>query len=106
MLIRKTRLALGLLTLWALFWPQIVLADGMFIPELAETGYVTIRYHRVTVDIVDNHAVTHVEQAFHNPHDVPVTTHYIFPIPPGAMVTAFEATVDGDRQTVNRQDAA
>ncbi|MBN1246400.1 MAG: VWA domain-containing protein [Anaerolineae bacterium] len=86
--------------------PQAVLADGMVIPLAAETGYLVVRYHHVTVDIEDTLATTHVDQAFHNPHPFDVTARYLFPIPPDAMVTDFTATVGGQAQRIDRQDAA
>ncbi len=83
-----------------------VLADGMIMPEALDTGYLIVKYHHVTVDIEDGHAVTRVEQEFVNPHDFAVTGRYLFPVPPDAMVGEFQATLAGERQTVTRQDAA
>lgn len=82
-----------------------VLADGMILPEAISPDYLVVRYHHVTVTINDNHAVTRVEQEFINPHDVPVSGQYLFPIPPDAIFSGFEAEVEGRRQTVIRQDA-
>jgi Ca-activated chloride channel family protein len=85
---------------------NLVLADGMVLPETLSPDYLVVQYHRVTVDIGDGHAVTHVEQAFHNPHPFPVAGRYLFPVPPEAMLSRFEATVDGKQQLAERQDAA
>jgi Ca-activated chloride channel family protein len=82
------------------------LADGMILPEVLSPDYLAVRTHHVTVTIDDNHAVTRVEQEFYNPHDVPVTGRYLFPVPPDAILSRFEATVDGAAQAVARQDAA
>lgn len=100
------RLLFAMVALATLLCPQVVLADGMILPIDMETGYLEVPYHRVTVEIDATHATTHVAQAFRNPHDYDVTASYIFPIPPNAMVTTFEATFHGRRQTVIRQDAA
>ncbi len=100
-----TRPLLGMLALLLALWPQAVLADGMILPLEAEVGYLTVPYHHVTVEIEDAHATTHVSQAFHNPHTHDVTARYLFPIPLDAMITEFEATVDGHTQTAQRQDA-
>ncbi|MCU0519293.1 MAG: VIT and VWA domain-containing protein [Anaerolineae bacterium] len=103
---RARSLILCSLTLLSLYLPQAVLADGMVLPLEASTAYLVVLYHHVTVDIVDTRAVTHVEQAFYNPHPFEVTAQYLFPVPPEAVVTGFEAVVDGEAQTASRQDAA
>jgi len=83
----------------------------MIMPDVLDVGYLVVRYHHVTVDIEDNvagivRAVTRVEQEFVNLHDFPVTGRYLFPVPPEAMVGEFQATFDGERQTITRQDVA
>jgi len=85
--------------------PVAALADGMVLPLLPEMAYLEITHHHVTVDVQGIHAVTHVDQAFHNPTDAPIRGHYVFPIPPDAMLSSFSATVDGADQTVERQNA-
>ncbi len=84
------------------------LADGMLLPlpGAADADYVAVRYHHVEVRIEDGHAVTRVEQEFYNPGDFPVQGQYLFPIPPEAMLTGFQATVDGRPQVMRRQDPA
>jgi Ca-activated chloride channel family protein len=84
----------------------IALADGMILPEALSPDYLVVRYHRVTVNIDDNHAVTRVEQEFYNPHPFPVEGRYLFPVPPEAILSRFQATVDGQPQQVDRQDSA
>lgn len=81
-------------------------ADGMIVPEALSPDYLVVRYHHVTVDIEEGHAVTRVEQEFYNPHSFPVEGRYLFPVPPEAIISGFQATVDGEAQTVARQDAA
>jgi Ca-activated chloride channel family protein len=54
-----------------------------------------IRYHRVTVTIQDQLAVTHVDQVFFNPNDWQIEGTYIFPIPVDAAVSSFTLWVDG-----------
>ncbi|MGC9468180.1 MAG: VWA domain-containing protein [Anaerolineae bacterium] len=103
-MLRTTRFLIACLTLATLLLPQVALADGMIIPAEFEIAYLTVRYHHVTVEIHDNHAVTHVEQAFHNPSDLDVTAEYLFPVPPDAMVTNFQATLDGQAQSPRRRD--
>jgi Ca-activated chloride channel family protein len=101
---------LGLLI--GLAWFQIghgsALADGMLLPlpEALSPDYLVVRYHHVTVHIKDGHAVTRVEQEFYNPYDSEIEGRYLFPIPPDAILSSFQATVDGRRQEVARQDAS
>jgi hypothetical protein len=108
MAVRKTILILLVGVLWIGLGCEVVLADGMVLPppEALASDYLAVRYHHVTVTIDDNHALTHVDQEFHNPYPFPVEARYLFPIPPEAMLSRFQATVEGRRQQVTRQDAA
>ncbi|HOU13550.1 MAG TPA: VWA domain-containing protein [Anaerolineae bacterium] len=103
---RKILLALLLTVLLLNAASVAVLADGMIFPDAVSPDYLEVRYHRVTVTIEDNHAVTRVEQEFVNPHDFPVDGRYFFPVPPDAILARFEARVGGQAQTVTRQDVA
>ena len=101
----------GLIPLVCLVWLGIsgtALADGMLLPMpgALSPDYLAVRYHHVTVRIEDGHAVTQVEQQFHNPHDIAVVGRYLFPVPPDAILSRFEATVDGQLQQVEHQDQA
>jgi Ca-activated chloride channel homolog len=79
------------------------LADGIIIPEPPpwpdppplRDSWLTIRYHRVTVAIEDQVAVTHVEQEFVNEHEWEAEGTYIFPLPEGAAISEFIMWVDG-----------
>jgi Ca-activated chloride channel family protein len=90
--------------LWLATGGGLALADGMLLPEDLSPDYLVVRYHHVTVRIEDGLAVTRVEQEFHNPHGLPVKGHYLFPVPPEAMLSHFQAVVDGYSPTVVRQD--
>lgn len=77
-------------------------ADGIIIPEppwppgpAPEPVWLTIRYHRVTVTIENQVAVTRVDQVFVNEHNWAAEGTYIFPLPPGATVNQFTMWVDG-----------
>ncbi len=80
------------------------LADGVIIPDPPpfpepvplEESWLTIRYHRVTVTIEDQVAVTRVEQEFLNECDWEVEGTYVFPLPEGAAVSEFVMWVDGE----------
>ncbi len=60
-------------------------------PELA------IVYHRVTVTIQDQVAVTRVDQAFRNDSGATVEGIYVFPLPPESSVTRFSLWVGGKK---------
>jgi Ca-activated chloride channel family protein len=53
-----------------------------------------IRYHRVTVTIDDQVALTRVDQVFFNPNEYPVEGTYIFPLPKDAAVSSFNLWMD------------
>ena len=103
---RKMTLALLVSVLWLGIGSPIALADGMLLPEALSPDYLVVRYHHVTVRIEDGHAVTVVKQEFFNPHDIPVEGRYLFPVPPEAILSRFEAVLDGWRPQVIRQDGA
>ena len=56
----------------------------------------TIRSHRVDVSIADQVATTRIDQVFHNPNSWAAEGTYIFPLPPGAAISGFTMTVDGE----------
>ena len=84
----------------------VALADGMIVPGAEGPDYLAVRYHRVSVDIVDGHAVTRVEQEFYNPYPFRISGRYLFPVPPEAMLSRFQAVVDGKPQAITRQNPA
>ncbi len=104
-MLRKITLALFTASILLSMFPRAASADGMILPDLATANYMVVRYHDVKVDIKDTFAVTRVEQEFYNPHNYPVTGHYVFPVPPGAAVTNFQATFGGRQQTIIRQNS-
>ncbi len=55
-----------------------------------------IRYHRVSVTIDNQIAVTRVDQVFHNPNNWPVEGVYVFPLPLDAAMTDFRLWIDGE----------
>ena len=69
-------------------------ADGMILPETLSPDYLAVRYHHVTVDIEDGHAVTRVEQEFYNPNPFAVGGRYLFPVPPEAILSRFQAPIE------------
>jgi Ca-activated chloride channel family protein len=91
-----------ILALLAVTRPAV--ADGVIIPDpppgpeppaLRDT-WLTIRYHRVSVSMENQVAVTRVEQEFVNQHDWEAEGTYVFPLPEGASVSKFTMWVDGE----------
>ncbi len=77
-------------------------ADGIIIvepppeiPPIRLDEALTIKYHRVTVDIKDQVATTRVDQVFINEHSWTAEGTYVFPLPDGAAVSEFIMWVDG-----------
>jgi Ca-activated chloride channel family protein len=64
-----------------------------------------IRSHRVDVSIADQVATTRIDQVFHNPNSWAAEGTYIFPIPPGAAISGFTMTVDGEPVEAKLLDA-
>lgn len=105
------------LTLLAITSPAY--ADGIIIPEppICDPGpcpqpiplsALAIKYHRVTVTIDHQVAVTRVDQVFRNDQSTTVEGTYIFPLPAGAAVTSFTMWVDGqpvEGKVLSREEA-
>lgn len=79
------------------------LADGIVIP-IDRPGVpprpirsLAIKYHRVTVKIDNQVAITHVDQVFVNDNPFDMEGEYIFPLPEGASISQFAMWVDGRR---------
>ena len=65
-----------------------------------------VRSHRVDVSIADQVATTRIDQVFHNPNSWAAEGTYVFPIPPGATISDFTMTVDGEPVAAKILDAA
>ncbi len=91
----------GLLTiLLILLICASVLADGMIIPGpithiIPDEPYFTVKYHHVKVEIEDQVCTTYVDQVFVNDSRREMEGTYLFPLPPGAVVTEFVLIADG-----------
>ncbi len=92
---------------YALVFSGLAFADGIIIPEppICGTGscpepfpieFLVIKYHHVDVEIIDQIAVTHVDQVFFNPNEYAVEGTYVFPLPLDATVTEFILWIDGE----------
>lgn len=96
--------------------PSIARADGVIIidppqcdPACTEpvliADQLNIRSHRVNVSVADQVATTSIDQVFHNPNSWAAEGTYIFPIPPGAAISGFTMTVDGEPVEAKLLDA-
>jgi len=89
------RRALCALLLVLGLFSSALFADGMILPDHPERGWLTVVYHDVTITIQDGVATTHVDQAFRNSTGRDLEGQYLFPLPPGAVVSSFTMWVDG-----------
>ncbi len=78
-------------------------ADGFIIPipppDVVRVPPLTIKYHRVSVEITDQVVTTKVDQVFINDFHRDLEGTYIFPLPKGANITEFAMYMDGERVT-------
>ncbi len=65
----------------------------------------SVKYHHVTARVVDQVAVTEVDQAFYNPSPVRLEGTYLFPIPKDAQIDRFAMDVDGKLTEAELLDA-
>ena len=76
-----------------------VYADGMIIPrplpDMPRPPNLTIKYHRVKVNIENQVATTSVDQVFVNELNRDLEGEYIFPLPEDAALSSFAMEVDG-----------
>ncbi|MGC8880496.1 MAG: VIT domain-containing protein, partial [Anaerolineae bacterium] len=89
-------LLMGLIAIGLLFASVTpAAADGVIIPDTPVTSYLTVKYHRVTVTIQDQVAVTYIDQVFVNDTGGTVEGSYLFPLPEEAAISEFTMWVDG-----------
>ena len=78
----------------------ILFADGFVIPNPRrgeDIPPLTVKYHRVTVDITDQVAKTSIDQVFINNHSRDIEGTYIFPLPLGASISEFAMYIGGKK---------
>src|SRR5690606_31125927 len=73
--------------------PERPCGGGVF----TDPDWLTIDYHRVTVDIANQIATTQVEMQFTNTGEALAEGTFIFPLPQGAAVSDLTMWVDGVR---------
>lgn len=90
---------LSCLTVLAALAPALR-ADGFIIPNPRHGEAIpplTVKYHHVTVEIVNQVAKTSVDQVFINNFNRDIEGTYIFPIPENAAVSEFAMYIGGER---------
>jgi Ca-activated chloride channel family protein len=73
-------------------------ADGFLVPlrpDRPVRGDYAVTYHRVDVRVDGQKARIRVDQEFENLSSTNLEAEYVFPVPPGAMVSAVTLMVDG-----------
>jgi Ca-activated chloride channel family protein len=83
---------LALLTATSSAW-----AIGLLIPNNTEGGPLAIESHRVSIEIRDSAAVTHVDQVFRNSSGTQLEATFIFPLPADSTVSEFALWMNGVR---------
>lgn len=77
-------------------------------PQPPPPARLSIKYHRVTVTIENQLAVTRIDQVFVNEENYQVEGIYMFPLPADATISQFAMWVDGqkmDGQAMGRDEA-
>lgn len=103
------RAAALLVTVLSLAW---ALADGLIViprppgPGPAAPFPLEVREHRVNALLEDRAAVTRIDQVFFNPTHARLEGEYLFPVPKGAVISAFSMFVDGKELQAELLDAA
>ncbi|MGZ7046086.1 MAG: VIT domain-containing protein, partial [Candidatus Aminicenantales bacterium] len=90
---------LGCLIALATLAPRLR-ADGFIVPNPRHGEIIpplTVKYHHVTVEIVNQVAKTSVDQVFINNFDRDIEGTYIFPIPENAAVSEFAMYIGNER---------
>jgi Ca-activated chloride channel family protein len=101
---RLSRLALPVLFLAAAASGSAS-AAGLLIPDDVKLPPLAMVNHKVTVSIVDQVAITTVEQTFRNHTERALEATYLFPVPKGATVDKFTMWVAGKEQGGELLDA-
>ena len=100
--VRTTTLALAVTVLILALAALPAMADGFIIPQPPPERPIpwrdiplSVKYHRVQVDVTGQVAITRVDQVFVNNNHFAVEGTYIFPLPEDAAVSSFDMWVDG-----------
>ncbi|MEW5826923.1 MAG: VIT domain-containing protein [Candidatus Bipolaricaulota bacterium] len=87
--------ACAVVALWMVLSSVGTQADGILLPDDPGLGPFDIVFHDVEVTIRDGIVTTRVDEIFRNSSLVEREARYIFPLPPGAVVSEFTLWIDG-----------
>ncbi len=84
--------------------------DGFIVlPEPVQHAYssfpLEVKYHRVKVTMKEQHAVTDIDQEFHNPTHRALSGEYVFPVPKNAAIRKFSVLLGGREVRAELLDA-
>lgn len=80
-------------------------ADGVILPDNPEWGWLSVITHDVEITIRDGVATTHIDQLFRNNSNRDIEGQYVFPLPPGAVISSFTMWVNGEALEARILDA-
>jgi Ca-activated chloride channel family protein len=86
------------------FHAAALFADGFIIPRPRRGERIpplTVKYHRVKVEIINQVAKTSIDQVFINNHGRDIEGDFIFPLPEGAAISEFAMYI-GDEKVEGR----
>ena len=87
------------------------LGDGVLIveppprPDRPSKQPLTVKYHRVNVEITDQVATTRIDQVFKNSYDADLEGTYIFPLPESSAISEFSLWIDGKKTSGEVMDS-
>jgi len=96
----RSALLIALIGLGLAAGPAALRADGFIIPDRRPGERVpplSVKYHHVSVEIVNQVARTSVDQVFVNHYGRDIEGTYLFPVPEGASVTDFAMFIGNER---------
>jgi Ca-activated chloride channel homolog len=93
----KSRVVLLIVAILVALFASEAMATGMLIPNDKTLPPLSIKSHRVNVEITDQGAVTKVDQVFYNHTSRDLEATYLFPIPDGATATDFALWINGKK---------
>ncbi len=82
-------------------WITLLFGDGVIIPTMrrhpmpAKAMYLTLKDHKVDINIQNNIGQVKVDETFYNPYDFQIEGEYIFPLPKGALPSKFSLVING-----------
>jgi Ca-activated chloride channel family protein len=77
-----------------------IYADGFIVPRPKPGEKIpplTVKYHRVSVEIINQVSTTSIDQVFINNHNRDIEGTFIFPLPEGASISEFSLYIGGKK---------